>query len=420
LKPSNILFKNGIVKISEVNCYSHSEESSADAAAQANHAVAPVLRHSVSLRNLGASGLLPSGSEAARRTLAALQQAEFAPLLTAEYMSEVSAAASLASAGGTAADHHSPVLSSTLSADGRQRLLSLVREMSAPTTSVRSGKLVEAAIEATPAAPLPTSAATTSPRIQPCIDDFQSLGSSPLHAHASAASDRLYHLMSYGDSFACGCLAYFILTLGQHPFGTTTTSLSSLGTASVTIARRGAPAVASLSAALLSASLAAADATCKLVALMQEGRADESDLALLAPVASDSSSSSSSVGGSPPPGAYLAAARRSAGAAVAVATPTSVARAVVAKTTPAAVAKLSADSLDYEEAADLVSRLLSSDAGTRLTPAAALNHPFFWRVSQKFLLIALISESTVVQQDRTSGEHAAFAATFNSVFRSAS
>jgi len=82
---------------------------------------------------------------------------------------------------------------------------------------------------------------------------------------------------------------------------------------------------------------------------------------------------------------------------------------------PVPVSELRA-SLDHEEAADLVASLLDSNPRSRITPQEALAHPFFWSVSQKFFLVTLVSESTVVQQDHASGAHAAFAADIQSRF----
>lgn len=75
-----------------------------------------------------------------------------------------------------------------------------------------------------------------------------------------------------------------------------------------------------------------------------------------------------------------------------------------------------ADTTDHEEAADLVLALMSPDHELRMTPSAALAHPFFWSTTRKFLLITLISEGTVVQQDRAKGRHATFASAIQTAF----
>ena len=74
------------------------------------------------------------------------------------------------------------------------------------------------------------------------------------------------------------------------------------------------------------------------------------------------------------------------------------------------------DTVDYEEAADLVSGLINPDVSQRIAPAEALAHPFFWSTARKFLFLQTVSESTVVNGDRAVGRHAAFAADLQTRF----
>lgn len=437
LKPANALLKNGIVKISEVSCYSESDAAPAAAAA------APTLKHSVSLRNLGA-GLAAASTDSAHRVLAALQQAEFAPLLTPEYCAEVEAAAAAAASACAPAAAVAvgaslrPALPSTLSVAGRQQLMALAR------ASVHGGGSAPGALGHHHAA----GAGRAGPAVRPPLPAG---GASQQHPHPTHdATDRQYRLLSYGDSFALGCLAFFALTLGQHPFGSVTVGAEALGTASPAIARGGTPSAATLSPALLAAARNANASLQQFFALLQEGVL--ADAAAAGPAGDDAAAgaarsgveaspvaaSGSSSDGTPTPApaargasSYVGALRRSSTSSPgrpapgshldAIATAAAAARhelrrAQLSASAAALAAAQTADTLDHEEAADLAAGLLSPDTAARLTPAAALAHPFFWRVTQKFILITLISESTVVEQDRATGEHAAFAADIQARF----
>jgi serine/threonine protein kinase len=434
LKPSNVLLKNGIVKISEVNCFSTTVETP-------SHGAVPRLRHSVSLRNFGTAPAA-SGTLASHRALAALQQAEFAPLLTEKHKAEIAECAVRATSAGayTIAARElvaaaEPVVTppvippSTLSVDGRLHLLALLHGTS---------KVELASSPGTPASSLTPSNSSIS-SMEHCPSFAGSEKRLAARSSTLAEADRAYRLASYGDAFALGCLIYFTLTLGRHPFGTLTTGPEAIGTASANIARGFNPSTAALSAELLAAAREANKAVTHFVERLQEGVTVGCLKTPAVPVtgsaeppapsgspssentSSSSRSSSSGTGAADASiGTYVAAARRNS----ATLGPLPPVPPVVAESPPSLrrpsgqTLAPAADTLDYEEAADLVSGLLSPDLSLRLTPAVALKHPFFWRVTQKFLLITLVSETVVVQQDRAFGEHAAFATDLQACFLS--
>lgn len=352
----------------------------------------------MSLRDLG-SLLRTSEDEASRRVFAALQQAEFAPLLTPSYTAALAAAEALTSVSAGAATDSSiasspttasplldspPVgLPSTLSAAGRVHLLELLGH-SPPDLSSHAD------------APQSTSARRLSQKIL-----YPIAMTTVVSSGQSRPADTLYQLSSYGDMFATGCLIYFSLTLGKHPFGTLSLSPKDIGSAVLSIARNMTPNARTLASDLHIASQEAHEVQKSLIGALSSG-------SVLLPTQTSTSKA--------PIPSFAIGVRdikremmppRGSGAESFLA-PTVSGR-------PVPVSELRA-SLDHEEAADLVASLLDSNPRSRLTPQEALAHPFFWSVSQKFLLVTLVSESTVVQQDHASGAHAAFAADIQSRF----
>jgi hypothetical protein len=240
-----------------------------------------------------------------------------------------------------------------------------------------------------------------------------------LEAAGLTASERWYRLRSYSDTFACGRLAEFILTLGG--------SLSVRGDGT-------------LPGAISRASATAAEWTTRVAQGLATAAAD----AELSPPASSSahmppgiSAAAACMEDAPDPRAShsfstlgLVPTRAKgllpgSGSSLEVVDidgeptqPRSLDFAATLRVTASRKHDLTlhqnyvqvADSTDFFEAADLVAGLTNPDHSTRTLPQEALAHAFFWSTSRKFLLVAMASEGTVVQNNKASGRHAAFAA----------
>ena len=482
LKPSNILLKNGIVKISEVNCYYHTDPAAAGGDGS------PPLRHSVSIRDLG-EAVRSSEDDASRRVFAALQQAEFAPLLSPGYAAALAVAQASVTkvdlspvTAGTTADDPTVVhpaghlerddlssttrgfLPSTLSTDGRLHLIELISGHPPPSGATGTpagltghGTTRRAAFAGGPYRNAPSEAGEATHKARRA-----SLGVptgapattpdavTPSLASRGLSTELLYRLASYGDTFAAGCLVHFCLTLGQHPFGTVSLSPLEVGTAAVNIARYRTVSAAQLAPALFNAAQEASIAHAALVEALASGEALAAQplphgLDFVA-CASRSPSVPGDVQRHDSSAEAVPGAMKSVGelaeAAGSVQTahrsgareflerqpepPTEIHRRLQLHESrtggdgggagSASTSPRQGCALDYDEAADLIAGLLDPDPRVRLTPQEALSHPFFWSPSQKFLLVTLVSETTVVRQDRAVGPDAAFAADIQARF----
>lgn len=414
LHPRNVLLKNGIVKLSEVNAYSHSDAYLATRSGTVNAAARTPVPQAADtpsamseipspVVDLAVPRMLPMAAAAAQTDAAQQQQKEFLPFESSSVQDEM------------------------------RRL---------------QDRIAAALARIPAAAESPTN--SDAPEVSMVVPP-----------EVKGDMDRLYRLRSYRDSFAVACLIYFTLTLGKHPLGPLDAASHSASVLSRIVSGAGVN-PREISAALASSASAAKSAQDTIGTLLRvsEDARTRSSVTTTSPTAASSTAPVAErvavrefqhaptadrsrdalpvIHTDAPPlrvpleprashmdtGDFVRqtelASRGSTAASF---------RDTLLHGVPATSATVAApgsrtmpgqpffhqhyttvtDTVDHEEAVNLIASLIDPNPDRRMLPADALAHPFFWSTARKFLLITLASEGTVVQQASAVGHHAAFA-----------